>query len=94
LLLDDFDPTRVQSDDIFLPAGSVHKFTTFGLRYSSSQFNLFEWELRPTIGQFYNGFRAGMQGSFTYKYPPFGFVSIDYSYNHIKLEEPFESADL
>ena len=94
LLLSDFDPTRIQSDDIFLSAGSVHKFTTFGLRYSSSQFNLFEWELRPTIGQFYNGFRGGLQGSFTYKYPPFGFVSLDYSYNHIKLEAPFESADL
>ncbi len=94
LLLSDFDPTRIQSDDIFLSAGSIHKFTTFGLRYSSSQFNLFEWELRPTVGQFYNGFRAGLRGSFTYKYPPFGFVSLDYSYNHIKLDEPFETADL
>jgi len=94
LLLDDFDPTRIQSEEIFLPAGSVHRFTTFGLRYSSSQFNLFEWDLRPTVGQFYNGFRAGLQGSFTYKYPPFGFVSIDYSYNHIRLDEPFETANL
>ena len=94
LLLNDFDPTRIQADDIFLPAGSVHKFTTFGLRYSSNQFNLFEWDINPTIGQFYNGFRAGLQGSFTYKYPPFGFVSLDYSYNHIKLDEPFEAANL
>ncbi len=94
LLLSDFDPTRIQSDEIFLPAGSVHKFTTFSLNYNSSQFNLFEWELEPTVGQFYNGFRAGLQGSFTYKYPPFGFVSLDYSYNHIELDAPFESADL
>ena len=94
LLLRDFDPTRIQSDDIFLSAGSIHKFTTFSLNYNSSQFNRFEWELEPSIGQFYNGFRTGLEGSFTYKYPPFGFVSLDYSYNHIKLDEPFETANL
>jgi hypothetical protein len=94
LLLNDFDPTRIQADDIFLPAGNIYKFTNFGFRYNSNQFKLFEMELEPTIGQFYNGFRAGVDGSFTYKFPPFGFVSIDYSYNHIKLEAPFKKANL
>ena len=94
LLLRDFDPTRIQEDDIFLKAGSIHKFSTFGLRFNSNQFNRFEWEFEPTIGQFYNGFRAGAEGSFTFKYPPYGFVSIDYSYNHIRLDAPFKKANL
>lgn len=94
LLLNDFDPTRIQADDIFLSAGNVYKYTSFSARYSSPQFNLFEWEVRPTIGQFFNGFRTGMRGSFTYKFPPFGSVAIDYNYNHIKLDAPFEKANL
>lgn len=94
LLLDDFDPTRLQADDVFLPAGSKYNYTSFGVSYESSQFNRFEYEIEPTIGQFYNGFRAGVEGSFTYKYPPFGFVSIDYAYNRIKLDAPFKSSNL
>ena len=94
LLLDDFDPTRIQEEDIFLPAGEIYRFTTFGLRYRSPQFNLFEWELEPTLGQFYNGFRGGLGGSFTYKFPPFGSIALDYNYNHIRLDEPFETANL
>ena len=94
LLLRDFDPTRIQKDSIVLDAGSIHKFTTFGLDFNSSQFNLFEWELEPTIGKFYNGFRAGLGGSFTYKFPPFGSIAIDYNYNHIKLDAPFEKTNL
>ena len=94
LLLSDFDPTRIQEDDIFLNAGDIFRFTNFQLGYSSSQLNLFEWELRPSIGSFYNGFRAGVSGEFTYKFPPFGSLSLDYNFNHIRLDAPFEKANL
>jgi len=50
--------------------------------------------IEPSIGSFYNGFRAGVQGSFTYRYQPYGFISLDYTYNHIKLDAPFKTANL
>ncbi|MEM6319709.1 MAG: DUF5916 domain-containing protein [Bacteroidota bacterium] len=94
LLLDDFDPTRIQKEGIVLPAGNIYKYTNLGVSYSSNQFNLFEWQVEPNIGQFYNGFRTGVEGSFIYKFPPFGSIAVDYSYNHINLDAPFERANL
>ena len=94
LLLNDFDPTRIQADGIVLEAGTIHNFTSFGFRYNSNQLKLFEWSINPTIGSFYNGFRAGVRGGFEYKFPPYGAISMDYSYNHIRLDAPFEKANL
>ena len=93
-LLKDFDPTRIQENGITLPAGSTYSFANFGLSYRSDQRKTFNYTINPTIGSFYNGFRAGIQGSFTYRYQPFGFISLDYTYNHIKLEAPFQTANL
>jgi hypothetical protein len=93
-LLRDFDPTRVQEEDIFLPAGSTYSFSSVQARYQSDPRKTFSYELSPTIGQFYNGFRTGLSGSFTYRYQPFGFVSLDYELNYISLDKPFENATL
>ncbi len=93
-LLRDFDPTRVQEEDIFLPAGSTYSFSSVQARYQSDQRKTFSYELSPTIGQFYNGFRTGLSGSFTYRYQPFGFASLDYELNYISLDKPFENATL
>ena len=94
LLLDDFDPTRIQADDVFLAAGTTHKFIDFGLRYSSDSRKVFSYRVNTTTGQFYNGFRTGLGGSFTYRYQPLGFISIDYNFNHINLGDNFETANL
>jgi len=93
-LLRDFDPTRIQSRDVFLPAGSDYSFTSFGLSFQSDRRNTFNYSIAPSIGSFYNGFRAGVEGSFTYRYQPYGFISLAYTYNRIKLAAPFEVANL
>lgn len=93
-LFDDFDPTRQQEDDVFLPAGTDYNYTLFELRYSSDQRKKFFYRVEPTIGQFYNGFRAGINGNFNYRFQPFGSIALSYNYNYIKLDEPFESASL
>ena len=50
--------------------------------------------VKPTIGQFYNGFRTGLGGSLTYRYQPYGFVSLAWNYNYIKLDNPFEPVSI
>ena len=94
LLFDDFDPTRVQEDDVFLAAGTDYTYTSLELNYNSDLRKKLLYRFSPTVGQFYNGFRAGIRGSFTYRYQPYGFVSLDYTYNHIALDAPFEKANL
>ena len=93
-LLRDFDPTRTQDDSVFLEAGSAHSFQSVNLSYRSDRRKIFSFEIQPTVGQFYNGFRTGLEGSFTWRYQPYGFVSLDYTYNFIKLADPFQPVNL
>ena len=84
-LLNDFDPTRVQEDDVFLRAGDHFRYNFITLSYRSDQRKIFTWDIRPNIGQFFNGFRTGVSGSFRYRFQPLGFISLDYTFNHINL---------
>ncbi|MFK7936975.1 MAG: DUF5916 domain-containing protein, partial [Saprospiraceae bacterium] len=94
LLLDDFDPTRIQEEDVFLPEGTSYQYTLLSGSYNSDQRKQFYWRVEPTVGQFFGGFRAGLQGSFSYQIQPYGTISLDYTYNHVRLDAPFETANL
>ncbi len=94
LLTDDFDPTRIQDDDVFLPAGEAYRFANFGLAYRSDARKTFSYSLRTNFGQFYSGIRAGFNGSLTYRYQPYGFISLDFNYNRINLDGDFKTANL
>lgn len=93
-LLEDFDPTRLQEDDIFLPAGSKHQFYLLEGQYSTDQRKAFYAEFGPAFGQFYNGTRLGLKTSATYRFQPYGSVSINVDYNRIKLDAPFVPVDV
>jgi hypothetical protein len=94
LLFDDFDPTRQQEDDVFLAAGTDYNYSLVELEYNSDRRKVFSYRIEPTIGQFFNGFRVGVNGNFTYRYQPFGSIALSYNYNYIKLDEPFKAASL
>lgn len=94
-LLRNFDPTRLQSDtSIYLRAGTRYHFSSLSAEYSSDQRKKFQFSLTPTIGQFYDGFRAGLGGSLTYRYQPYGFISLTWDYNYVKLDDPFEPVSI
>jgi len=93
-LLDDFDPTRIQEEDVFLSAGSDYQFTNFTLSYDSDRRKIFSYEFDSTIGQFFSGSRYGISTSLNYRYTPYGNVSLSVNYNRINLEEPFVPTDL
>lgn len=95
LLIDDFDPTRIQEDDVFLPAGTDYQFANIGFSYRSDGRKIFSYRLSTNFGQFYSGIRTGLNGSLTYRYQPFGFASLDFNYNRINnLGGDFETANL
>ena len=93
-LLDDFDPTRVQEDDVFLKAGTDYTFTNFNLSYSSDRRKVLSYSVNSTIGQFYNGNRYGINTNINYRYTPYGTVTLSVNYNKIRLGDPFVEADL
>ncbi len=94
LLFDDFDPTRLQDDDVFLPAGNTYSFTNVELSYNSDRRKKFFYQISPNIGQFYNGFRTGLEGTATFRYQPFGFIALNFNYNYIELDDPFKPVNL
>ena len=93
-LLNDFDPTRIQSDDIFISAGSQIENSQIRLSYNSDTRKLFSYRLAPLYQRFYGGTRIGMSGRVRYRLQPYASIQLDYNVNRIELNAPFEVANL
>lgn len=64
------------------------------LSYNSDARKRFFFNLSSQLGEYFNGERYQFGGELTYRYQPWGFVSLNFNYNHIRLPQPFNSADL
>ncbi len=93
-LLRDFDPTRLQADSVFLPAGSDYHYFSVSAEYRSDQRKRLIFELAPTAGQFYSGHRVGIAGELTYRFQPYGSVALNWDYNYVELAAPFEPVSI
>lgn len=93
-LLDDFDPTRIQEEDIFLLAGNQYKNYRLSGSYSTDRRKKFFARIEPVIGQFYGGSLFGTNSTFTYRFQPYGSISLNTNYNRIDLGGDFELANL
>lgn len=92
-LLEAFDPTRV-NEEVSLDTLVGYNYTSFEAFYNSDRRKKFSYRLEPTIGQFYNGFRVGIETTLTWRFQPLGAIAMTFNYNHIDLPAPFQSADL
>jgi len=91
-LLEDFDPTR--TDATPLPGEEGYTFTSLQLRFQSDQRPRFNYTLRPFAGQFFNGYRYGLGGSLSYRYQPYGQITLNYNYSYIDLPDPYAQTSL
>ncbi len=78
-LFDEFDPTGTDSTP--LSEDTDYNFYAFMANYRSDNSKRFSYNIRPFIGQYFNGKRYGTEGSFTYRYEPYGSIAINYNYN-------------
>lgn len=92
LLTDPFDPSGTDSAE--LPALSDYNYTSFRARYNSDRRKKFSYRLEPLVGQYFNGHRYALSGSFNYRFQPYGSVALNYSYNYIDLPEPYAQTSL
>ncbi len=93
-LLADFDPTRVQEEEIFLSAGTEYNFTSLNLNYRSDNRKIISYDANVRVGEFYNGDIYGIQGQLNYRIQPLGVISMSVNYNRIDLEDPFIPTNL
>jgi hypothetical protein len=91
-LFNGFDPSG--SGGVRLPSDT--DYTTYLLiaSYQSDQRKKFFYNLSTRSGEYFNGTRVNLEGSFTYRYQPLGFTSIDFAYNKIRLPGPYSNANL
>ena len=91
-LFDAFDPSGTDGKE--LPADSKYWYNFVIASFNSDQRKPFFFELSTQSGQYYNGSRINLEGSMTYRFQPYGFVSLDFEYNRIRLPDPYNDANL
>ena len=94
LLFDDFDPTQIQENGQVLAGNENYAFGRGSARFRSDRTKLFSYSLRSTYGQFFNGTRLGLSADMRFRFQPYASISLDYSYNNIRLAEPFVPVNL
>jgi hypothetical protein len=83
----DFDPTNLKAN--YLPAGSSFDWLDGSILYVSDNRKSFKYDFQTGYGGYFNGKRMFIQGSFNYRFQPFGYISLLYSYNYLKLPTPW-----
>ncbi len=90
-LLAPYDPTN--SDGDTLATGTSYSWNAFGVYYNSTQSSLFTYNVASYYGNYYNGKLGHINGGLGFRFQPFGSISVDFSYNNIRLPEPYKSED-
>jgi len=92
-LFDEFDPTHSE-DGIPLPDSSEYNDLSLSITYSSDRRKKFNYRLSTNVGEFFDGFRASIGGSTSYRFQPYGSISLDFNVNYIALNEPHPTTTL
>lgn len=91
-LFNPFDPSG--SGGLELQAGtSYNPYVIIGSYISDARKRLYA-DLSTRSGQYYNGYRMNLTGRLNYRFQPHGAISLDFSYNGIRLPKPYNSSDL
>ncbi|MBX2898732.1 MAG: carbohydrate binding family 9 domain-containing protein [Cyclobacteriaceae bacterium] len=95
-LFRDFDPTNSPAEDLAvkLPQGSDFSYRYGQVNFISNPRNPFNFEFTGIAGTYFNGTRKSVSGLFNYRIQPYGVLSLDMSYNQIRLPAPYRSADI
>lgn len=84
LLPQSFNPIDPKID-IAYQTGQKFEWTEFNVQYNSDSRKLFTYSVKASGGQFYDGEKKGLSGTLSYRYQPYGNLTVTYDYNDIKL---------
>ena len=89
MLRKDFDPTNLGTN--YLPAGSGYHTGDISFLFNSDNRKLFKYNFSTGYGGYFNGNRWFVQGDFNYRFQPYGYISLIYSYNQLYLPQPWQN---
>lgn len=93
-LFEEFNPTRVDTteNNVKLLQPGIYRYASFRGNYNSDRRKPFSWDVRPNVGQFFNGWRYGLAGGFALNLQPRARIELNYNFNYIDLPDGFDSA--
>jgi uncharacterized protein YihD (DUF1040 family) len=92
-LYDSFDPTGTDGA-IPLPGDKNYYYSSFETSYRSDMRKKISYNLKPSIGEFYNGKKYSMQAQLSWRLQPYFFSSLQVNYDYIKLPNPYPDASI
>ncbi|MER0437976.1 DUF5916 domain-containing protein [Emticicia sp. W12TSBA100-4] len=84
-LFNDFDALRSNRTMPSLKKGTSYTYYNFSANYVSDLRKKLSMNIQPLIGQYYDGNIVSVVGTASYRFQPYGFVAINFSYNNINL---------
>ncbi len=90
-LPEDFNPIDPEGDSTLL-AGQSFSFNQINVNFQSDSRKLFNVSGQGSYGGFYNGTLFNVGGALSYRYQPFGSLSVQLDYNDIRLPQEYGSA--
>ncbi len=84
----DFDPTHISQTKLL--KGTDYSYQIGFVDFISDTRTLFNYSATIGKGGFYNGNIGFVQGQLTYRFQPYLHMTLNFSYNDIKLPAPFE----
>ena len=87
-----FDPSG--SGGVQAPAGSSYYYNNFIANYVSNARKKFFYNFQGRLGQYFNGERQNLEGAINYRFQPHLVITLNFSYNRIRLPQPYSNSDL
>jgi hypothetical protein len=91
-LFSPFDPTNTGGQQ--LAAGQAYRYFSNRISFLSNQRKKFFTNINGRFGQYFNGYINQVQTTWSYRWQPWGIISLTANYTGIKLPQPFNNADL
>ena len=88
MLLQNFDPTNKGSN--YLISGTKYNWNEYSALFNSDNRKNFKFDFQGGYGGFFNGSRWFVQGALNYRFQPYGYISVVYSYNDLILPTPWQ----
>lgn len=91
-LFSPFDPSG--TGGLQLPSGTGYYWNSVVINYDSDARKKLFFNFQSRLGEYYNGYRQSVEGTLSYRLQPYAILSMDFSYNRIRLPKPYKSSDL
>jgi hypothetical protein len=91
-LYEPFDPSGTDGPE--LPDDTEYTIDLIMMNYQSDERKKLFFDVSTRSGEYFNGYRLNLSGEASYRFQPIGVLSLNFTYNSIRLPDPYNDSDL